>query len=194
MKKKILVFALVMFFLLSSIRMMSRPAISIKIAIGQTFAANDIEASKTKIQKVQSEDTEESLVAYLKRKGHEDFLNVAKTIQNSCQHYNMPFEIILAIAILESGYGTSTIAREKQNFFALGAYDWDPLELASDFSNLSLGEAIDYQILILKNDYFSRHDTLEEIAQKYCKNSKHWLEQVRFISQEIKIQCKGGIK
>ncbi|NMB92096.1 MAG: glucosaminidase domain-containing protein [Parcubacteria group bacterium] len=154
-----------------------------------------IEAIRTEDEKIQfaqlelqlqiHQEKNNPLENYLQSKHHGDFVKVAELIQKSCEKYNIPFEITLAIAILESGYGTSRIAQEKQNFFAIGAYDWNPYNSASDFSDLSLEEAIDYQILILKNDYFVRYKNLEEIAKNYCRNWRSWLEEVKFIAREV---------
>ena len=190
MKKKILILAILVMFLFVTSRITSRGVEENNII--ETM--DQVLAAPLAAPAVKKDTKSLAIENYLKSKGHGDFSNVAKTIQKSCQKYNMPFETILAIAILESGYGTSNIAKEKQNFFGIRAYDWDP-ELASDFSNLSLAEAIDYQILILKNDYFSQqYDTLEEIAKAYCKEWKHWLNEVSYISQEIKIKIEGGVK
>lgn len=183
MKKKDLILTILVMFIFITNRGMGTKN-HITEATGQVITARTNEETQIKVQpQTQNINPVEK---YLKSKGHQEFIVIAKAIQVSCEKYNLPFEIILAISILESGYGTSNIAKTKLNYFGIRAYDWDPFESASDFSDLPLEEAIDYQILILKRDYFSKFDTLEEIAKEYCKNWEKWLDEIKYISKEIK--------
>jgi cell wall-associated NlpC family hydrolase len=45
--------------------------------------------------------------------------------------YGLPWEGVIAQAILESGTGTSTFARERNNFFGIHAFDADPNQALS---------------------------------------------------------------
>jgi len=126
-----------------------------------------------------------TLKNYFENKNHSEFLPVALVIENSCKNHDLSFETVLAIAIFESGYGESDIAKQKQNFFGIGAYDEASFESASDFSALSLERAIDEQICILEKDYFDRYQTLNEISKVYCRNSEFWLEEIKIIQDDI---------
>lgn len=52
-------------------------------------------------------------------KKHEDFVVPSYYIITTSEKYNLNPEIILAIAILESGYGTSKLTKTKKNFFGI---------------------------------------------------------------------------
>lgn len=57
------------------------------------------------------------------------------------QQYNINGVFVVAVGIHESAWGTSKIAREKNNLFGYGAYDSNPYNGAYSFSNYS--ESID---------------------------------------------------
>lgn len=57
------------------------------------------------------------------------------------QQYNINGVFVAAVGIHESAWGTSQIAREKNNLFGYGAYDSNPYNGAYSFSNYS--ESID---------------------------------------------------
>lgn len=57
------------------------------------------------------------------------------------QQYNINGVFVAAVGIHESAWGTSKIAREKNNLFGYGAYDSNPYNGAYSFSNYS--ESID---------------------------------------------------
>lgn len=142
---------------------------------------------QTQLQKTTSvtASTAETLKSYFESKTHPGFLEVALAIEISCKRYDMPFETVLAIAILESNYGESDIARQKRNFFGIAAYDESP-ESASDFSSLSLEQAINEQICILKKDYFDKYqNNLDEISKVYCRNSDFWLEEIQWFINDL---------
>ena len=161
-----------------------------RVVIAQVFATSvPISQSETKahLQEITSvaDADADTLKNYFENKNHSEFLPVALVIENSCQRYDMPFETVLAIAILESGYGSSQIAHQKRNYFGIEAYDETPFESASDFSALSLEQAIDEQIRILKKDYFDKYQTLDGISKVYCRNSRFWLEEIQWISEDF---------
>jgi len=150
------------------------------------FAASaSISPPETKAQLQETISVANTLKNYFENKNHPGFLPVALAIENSCRSHDLPFETVLAIAILESGYSTSEIAKQKQNFFSIGAYDKAPFEYATDFSTLPLEQAIDEQLLILKKDYFDKYSSLEEISKVYCRNYDFWLEEIKIIRDDI---------
>lgn len=71
-----------------------------------------------------------------------------KVIQNNAEYfyyaekqYNVNGIFIASVAVHESNWGTSAIAKKKKNLFGYGAYDRDPSGSAYTFSNYS--ESID---------------------------------------------------
>ena len=62
-----------------------------------------------------------------------------ETFYNVEQNYNVNGLFIAAIAIHESGWGTSQIAKDKHNLFGYGAYDRDPYEYSYEFESYAEG-------------------------------------------------------
>lgn len=82
----------------------------------------------------------------LKREG------VAEAFIDIQNEYGVSALGLLAIACLESAYGTSHIAREKQNLFGWGAVDTNPFNGAWDWSDMPTKDAIYKALeLIVKN-------------------------------------------
>ena len=71
------------------------------------------------------------------------------------KQYNITGLFVAAVAIHESGWGTSKIAKEKYNLFGYGAYDSNPYNSAYNFS-----------------DYSECIDLLARVFVKYYLNSK----------------------
>jgi beta-N-acetylglucosaminidase len=110
---------------------------------------------------------------------------IAPYIVRACKKENVDIKLITAIAILESGWGTSRIAKEKKNYFGLSCYDWDPSGSALDFSKESIEDAILESVQIIKRDYLSNNWTLEQIGQKYCPTNPRWAKIIKEIMEEI---------
>ena len=72
-----------------------------------------------------------------------DTLNViesnAEAFYNAEQKYKINGIFLASIAIHESAWGTSQIAKEKHNLFGFGAYDRSPYESANTFDDYSNG-------------------------------------------------------
>lgn len=67
------------------------------------------------------------------------FENNATVFYEMEQKYNVNGLFIAAIGIHESGWGTSAIARDKNNLFGYGAYDSSPYESSYDFEDYREG-------------------------------------------------------
>lgn len=67
------------------------------------------------------------------------FKNNAKYFYLIEQQYNINGIFVAAVAIHESNWGTSKIAKDKKNLFGYGAYDGSPYESAYRFSNEAEG-------------------------------------------------------
>lgn len=79
--------------------------------------------------------------------------NNAKYFYYAEEQYNINGVFLAAIAVHESAWGTSSIARNKNNLFGYAAYDRDPYNSASNFSSYS--EGIDLVARVLMKNYLN---------------------------------------
>ena len=70
---------------------------------------------------------------------NEIFEENAEVFYNMDKKYNVNGIFIAAIAIHESGWGTSQISEDKNNLFGYGSYDETPYESSYDFSSFAEG-------------------------------------------------------
>ena len=96
---------------------------------------------------------------------------------------------IISLAQHESGNGSSSLARNKNNLFGLGAYDSSPYESAITYA--SKEECIMEFANIISKTYFSngRH-TLREIGSRYASDPK-WPES---IAKTMKLNERKALK
>lgn len=81
----------------------------------------------------------------------------------------------LAVASLESGYGTSDAAMNKNNLFGL-------MRSNSLIEFSSVSECISYWGNLMKNHYInSNRDSIEDIQPKYCPDSETWAPDVSYL-------------
>ena len=73
------------------------------------------------------------------------------------KQYNINGIFVAAVAIHESGWGTSNIAKQKYNLFGYGAYDSNPYNGAYSFSNYS--ESIDLLARVFVKYYLNPKGT-----------------------------------
>ena len=85
------------------------------------------------------------------------FENNAKYFYYIEQQYNINGVFVAAIGIHESAWGTSQIARDKNNLFGYGAYDSNPYNGAYSFSDYS--ESIDLIARVLVKYYLNAKGT-----------------------------------
>ena len=81
----------------------------------------------------------------------------AKYFYYAEEQYNINGVFLAAIAIHESAWGTSAIARNKNNLFGYAAYDRDPYNSASNFTNCA--EGIDLVARMLMKNYLNSAGT-----------------------------------
>ena len=81
----------------------------------------------------------------------------AKYFYYAEEQYNINGVFLAAIAVHESAWGTSTIARNKNNLFGYCAYDATPYESATSFENVS--EGIDLVARVLTKNYLNPQGT-----------------------------------
>ena len=75
----------------------------------------------------------EKIFSNLEEDRNSVFYNNYKVFYNVEKKYNINGIFLAAMAIHESSWGTSQIAREKHNLFGYGAYDHNPLEESFEF-------------------------------------------------------------
>lgn len=88
---------------------------------------------------------------------------------------------ILSLSCLESNYGTSNIAMDKNNFMGIGAYDDSPYE-----SSYTLGDDIDAGIIngaewVKRNYYDQGQKTLHDMIygpKMYSSARNHWINSI----------------
>ena len=100
-------------------------------------------------------------------------LTVEEQIALKCDEYDIPSEIPLAIAKLETGHFTSRAYKEGNN---VGGMSIDEVPLEYD----SLDEGVDAFVSNLAENYFGQGlTTVDEIGEKYCPANKNWAEIVK---------------
>lgn len=104
-------------------------------------------------------------------------LTVEEQIALKCDEYDIPSEIPLAIAKLETGHFTSRAYKEGNN---VGGLSVDEVPLEYD----SLDEGVDAFVSNLAENYFAEGlTTPEEIGKKYCPTNENWAEIVNEIME-----------
>jgi hypothetical protein len=96
--------------------------------------------------------------------------------------YGVNAAVLLAIAMHESGFGTSDIARVKKNLFGYHAYDRDPFRWAETFPSYAAG--VDVVAKYLHDDYlvptgqfWAGYTTLRAVNLAYA-SGVHWQDGV----------------
>ena len=83
--------------------------------------------------------------------------NCAESFYNAEQKYNVNGIFLASMAIHESAWGTSKIAKDKKNLFGFGAYDRSPYESANSFDDYSKG--IETVAKYLAKNYLNKKNT-----------------------------------
>ena len=109
------------------------------------------------------------------------FSQNAEVFYNIEQKYSINGIFVAAIGIHESAWGTSRIAKDKNNLFGYKAYDRDPYNSAQQF--ITYEECINTVAEALKNNYltttgsFYNGTTLEAVNTRYASD-KEWHKKV----------------
>ncbi|MED1204549.1 SH3 domain-containing protein [Heyndrickxia acidicola] len=94
------------------------------------------------------------IASYVESTGKKSILtNKGQAFIDAGNKYGVNALYLAAHAILESAYGTSTIALAKNNLFGYHAYDADPFIAAYKFS--SVEDCIDYAARVIKVNYLT---------------------------------------
>ena len=95
----------------------------------------------------------------------------------------------VAHAMLESGWGTSDIARLKHNLFGYGAYDRDPWRYATRFRTYRLGilavaEKIRDRYLSPSGRWWYGFTTLRGV-NRYYASDVHWADKIAVLANQL---------
>lgn len=98
------------------------------------------------------------------------FLGKGELFLSIAKEYEIDVKYLFAHAALESAYGTSNIARDKNNFFGIGAYNSSPYTSAYSYS--SFEEGLRAGAEFIKKNYFDEgQNTLSSMIygkKAYC--------------------------
>lgn len=101
---------------------------------------------------------------------------------------------LLALAVHESSWGSSAIAREKNNLFGFTAYDSNPYEDAASFR--AKGDCVRFVARYLREHYieggYYRGTTIQDINKNYARD-RAWGEKIfeTMTALDAKIQALG---
>lgn len=122
-----------------------------------------------------------TIFAYNESDENNIFADNAENFYNAEQEYQINGIFLAAIGIHESAWGTSTLAKTKNNLFGYGAYDRDPEGCANEFE--SYEDAINTVASALKTNYLTttgsyyNGTTAAAVNIKYASDEK-WSEKV----------------
>jgi len=111
--------------------------------------------------------------------GADSMIGLGKAFKLAEAEYGVNAAFLAAVAVHESGKGTSRIAREKNNLFGWGAVDGDPYISASTFSTLESG--ISFVAYRLRTVYFDHLGltTLRAVGSRYATDPE-WANKVLY--------------
>ncbi|WP_350343914.1 glucosaminidase domain-containing protein [Proteinivorax tanatarense] len=146
---------------------------------GEAFLKNSIEVTATNQSATNLDLTKRSAITafeidnYILKGSALEGLGEA-FIQAEIDHGVNAF-FLLALAVHESGWGRSDIARDKNNLFGFGAYDKNPYKYARSFSTKE--EGIDVVASHISNQYlteggrfYSGGFTLKHVNRRYASD------------------------
>lgn len=122
-----------------------------------------------------------TIFAYNESDENNIFADNAENFYNAEQEYQINGIFLAAIGIHESAWGTSQIAKNKNNLFGYGAYDRDPEGCANEFETYA--DAINTVASALKTNYLTETGsyyngtTAEAVNTRYASDEK-WSEKV----------------
>ena len=92
--------------------------------------------------------------------------NNAEAFYNAEQKYKVNGIFLASIAIHESAWGTSYIAKDKHNLFGFGAYDSSPYESANTFDDYSKGIDEEHKTMVVIPTIIKTKDKVKEMMKK----------------------------
>ena len=121
--------------------------------------------------------------------GADSMIGLGKAFKLAEAEYGVNAAFLAAVAVHESGKGTSRIAREKNNLFGWGAVDGDPYISASTFSTLESG--ISFVAYRLRAVYFDQLGltTLRAVGSRYATDPE-WADKVLYWVKRLQEEGK----
>jgi flagellum-specific peptidoglycan hydrolase FlgJ len=99
--------------------------------------------------------------------------DLEKIIVEMEEEYGINAYFTIAVMKLESGYGKSSLSKNKNNLFGLNAIDGDKTNKA--FSFKTKGDSVrKFGQLISKNYLGKGYTTIEKVSRKYCHANPKW--------------------
>lgn len=153
----------------------------VKNVEAQMLVTND---SKTKVEVEEVIEQLDIMVEEVEaEKKEEPMLNIEDRIVFACKKYDIPWEIPLAIARLETGWFKSNAYINGNN---PGGMSRNEKPIKYD----TIEEGVEAFISNLANNYFAIGlDTPEEIGKKYCPVNPEWASLIR---KMMKYEYMGG--
>ena len=117
-----------------------------------------------------------TIFAYNENDENNIFADNAENFYNAEQEYQINGIFLAAIGIHESAWGTSQIAKNKNNLFGYGAYDRDPEGCANEFETYA--DAINTVASALKTNYLTETGsyyngtTAEAVNTRYASDEE----------------------
>lgn len=113
---------------------------------------------------------------------------LGKAFERAEREHGINAWFLAAVATLESGYGTSAIARDKNNLFGFCAYDDSPYVSAKKFGTKEKG--VDYVAGFLAREYLSPEGdyyaglSVDDIGKHYATD-RDWSKKVYGLMSEL---------
>lgn len=113
------------------------------------------------------------------------FIGKGEEFLRASQESNLDPRYLIAHAALESGWGTSDISKDKNNFYGIGAYNHDPYKCAKTFNTTSSG-IIAGALWISENYTTQGQNTLNKMIygkKSYCVEddgtpAQSWIDKI----------------
>ncbi len=115
--------------------------------------------------------------------------NLGESILLAEKTFNVNAIFIISVAQLESGYGTSYLARKKNNLFGLNAWGNSLSEIRRRaYSYKTKGDCIQSFAEIIRTKYLDKkRTTIGSIGEIYCEKSDYWVNKITILmGQNIK--------
>ena len=117
-----------------------------------------------------------------------ELTSTCEALISNYEQYGLKPSFQLAVFCLESGYGTSYLAKNKNNICGLNAY---ATSSKSVYENATYFETksdcvLKFGDIIYNNYVLNGRTSIERISTKYCPpNSQHWTNMVKSIQKNI---------
>jgi beta-N-acetylglucosaminidase len=115
--------------------------------------------------------------------------NLGKVTLEAEKQFGVNAIFIISVAQLESGYGSSYLARTKNNLFGLNAWGNTTSEIRRRaYSYKTKGDCIKSFAEIIRTKYLDKkRTTISSIGEIYCEKSEYWVDKITILmGQNVK--------